>query len=211
MLYFFSGTDRDKVRAEMQKEIARAGKVAETVRVTDAHTPSDFHAAMQGGGMFGGLRVVVFQSVLQNEEMAPALLEALEMLKVASESFMLYEEKVDAATRKKIEKYAEKSVRFDSAKKERDNQMFELANALQRGDKKKLWVEYMHELAKGTAPEALHGILFWAAKQQFLKSNGEAKRHAESLVIALTELPHQSRRKGIDMEYALERFVLSVA
>ncbi len=210
MLYFFSGTDRDKVRAEMQKEIARAGKGAEVVRVTDVHALADFQVALQGGGMFGGARIVVLENVTQHEEMSVALFDSLESLRDSSESFVLYEEKVDASTRKRIEKYAETSVRYDSAKKERDNQMFELANALQRGDKKKLWVGYMRELSKGTAPEALHGILFWAAKQQYLKSSGGAKQQAEKLIIALTELPHESRRKGVDMEYALERFVLSI-
>lgn len=211
MLYFFSGTDRDKLRTEMQKEIARVGKGAEVVRVTDAHTLADFHAVLQGGGMFGGTRIVVLENVTQHEEMAGALFAALESLQESSESFVVYEEKVDAATRKRIEKYAEKSTRIDGAKKERDNHIFELGNALQRGDKKKLWVGYMRELSKGTAPEALHGILFWAAKQQFLKSSGAAKQKAEQLIIVLTELPHESRRKGVDMEYALERFVLSVA
>ncbi len=210
MLYFFSGTDRERARTAMQKEIVRVSKGSEVVRVTDAHTVSDFNAAMQGGGMFSsGPRVVVFENLLQHEEMSALLLDSLESLKTPPDTFFLFEEKVDAATRKKIEKYAEKSERFDAAKSERDNEAFEMAYALQRGDKKKLWVGYMNELAKGSAPEMLHGILFWAAKQQFLKSSGAAKQKAANTLTALVELPHEARRKGFDMEYALERFVLS--
>ncbi len=212
MLYFFSGTDRNKARTAMQKEIARVSKGGEVVRVTDAHTVSDFSAAMQGGGMFStGARTVVFENLLLHEELSAVLLDSLETLKTSTDTFFVFEEKTDAATRKKIEKYAEKSERFDAPKGERDNTAFDMANALQRGDKKNLWVSYMRELAKGSAPEMLHGILFWAAKQQFLKSNGAAKQKAARTLTELAELPHEARRKGFDMEYALERFVLSVA
>lgn len=212
MLYFFSGTDRDKARAAMQKEIARVSKGGEVVRVTDAHSVSDFYAGVQGGGMFSlGARIVVFENVLLHEEMAPLLFDSLEIVKESSDFFFVFEEKVDAATRKRIEKYAEKSERFDMPKSERDNTAFDMANALQRGDKKSLWVSYMRELSKGSAPEMLHGILFWAAKQQFMRSSGVGKLNAANILKELVELPHEARRKGFDMEYALERFVLSVA
>jgi hypothetical protein len=212
MLYFFSGTDREKARAAMHKQIESAAHEGETARVTDTHVVSDFNAALQGGGMFSlGTRSVLFENVLQHEEMSLLLINSLEELKKSRDTFFVFEEKVDAATRKKIEKYAEKSERFDAPKSARDNTAFDMANALQRGDKKSLWVSYMRELGKGSAPEMLHGILFWAAKQHFLKSNGAAKRKAGHLLAVLTELPHEARRKDFNMEYALERFVLSVA
>ncbi len=210
MLYFYSGTDREKARAAMQKEIERAALEGEVVRVTDTHTVSDFNAALQGGGMFSlGKRSVILENLLQHEEIALLLFDALERLQKSPDTFFLFEEKVDAATRKKIEKYAEKSERFDAPKSARDNTAFDMANALQRGDKKSLWVSYMRELSKGGAPEMLHGILFWAAKQHYLKSSGATKQKAGKLVAALTELPHKARRKGFDMEYALEHFVLT--
>lgn len=212
MLYFFSGTARDKVRAEMQKKVALVSRDGEAVRVTDAHGVSDFNAALQGGGMFStGVRTVVFENLLQHEEVSGLLLSSLEALKESVDAFFVFEEKVDAVTRKKIEKYAETTERFDAAKGERDNTAFDMANALQRGDKKGLWVSYMRELSKGSAPEMLHGILFWAAKQQLLKSNGAAKQKAVNTLTELVELPHEARRKGFDLEYALERFVLTVA
>lgn len=211
MLHFYSGTDRGKKSEALQKDIARVKEV-EIVRVTDAHTLEDFNVSLQGGGMFGATRAVVFENVLQHEDMAGVLLEKLEALKESTEHFFILEEKVDAATRKKVEKYAEKSERFDAGKSERDSSIFELANALQRRDKKKLWVGYMREIAKGSAPEMVHGVLFWAAKQQLLRSQTDAARsHAAHVVGDLAELPHLARRSGFDMEYALERFVLSVA
>lgn len=208
MLYLYTGTDRGKSRAALQKELARfENKKYSIVRVTDAHTVPDLSAALQGGGMFGGSRVVVFENVLLHEEMAPALFAALQFLSDSSEPYFILEEKVDAPTRKKLEKYAEKSERFDAAKGERDTGAFELGYAMQRRDKKAFWVGYMRELSKDSAPEMIHGILFWAAKQQLLRNTNDVR--AQKLVARLAELPHEARRKGFDLEYALEHFALS--
>ena len=214
MLYIFTGDDRSKVRAAIHKEIGRLAKNDyEIMRVTDVHALSDVHAALQGGGMFTKAHVVVFENVLQNEDMRQMVLDSLEVLQSAAAPFFILEEKVDAATRKRLERHEEKIERFDSAKESRDSAVFELAHALRRGDKKALWIGYMRERAKGSAPEMIHGILFWAAKQQFLKAenNTLARVRATATVVALAELPHEARRKGFDFECALERFVLSNA
>ena len=88
--------------------------------------------------------------------------------------------------------------------------VFRLADALRAGNKKALWVGYQRELQHGAAPEALHGVLFWAAKDMVLKSSGSAqKSHAKNLIAELATLPHEARRQGEDLEYALERFILS--
>ena len=213
MLYVFLGTDRVAARAAMQKKVTGEAKGRTVIRITDAHSLEDFSASLQGGGMFGEKQVVVFENILSREDIAIAFFAALTALAESSEPFFLFEEKLDAATKKKVEKYAETSEKYDAAKAAKDNQVFDLAYAMQRGDKKKLWVGYMRELAKGAAPEAIHGILFWAAKSQLLKSREGTSGYAraEKLVTSLVELPHEARRKGFDMEYALEAFVLSVA
>lgn len=210
MLYFYSGTDREKARAKMDADIAKtAGRGAQVLRVTDAHTLEDLHAALRGGGMFAQERVLVFESLSANAEMLDILLEALPLLSKATEAAFVFEERPLADLRKKIEKHAAKSEKFDAPKKERDSGVFAMANALRRGDKKALWVSYMRELAKETAPEAIHGVLFWAAKDMYLKDGGTDGR-ARRLVADLAALPHEARRRGEDVEYALERFVLCV-
>ncbi len=217
MLYFFHGSDRDKARDALSKALEKSSKKADIVRITDAHTPADLQAVLQGPGMFapvGKGRVVVLDSIIggANEEMRQTLIDALKMMKESDEEFFVLEGALDAATRKQIEKFAEKSEKFDAAKKEKDNSIFALANALQRRDKKALWVGLMQEYAKSAAPEAVHGLLFWGAKQMLMKSRESKERaHAEFLVAELAELPHAARRRGEELEYALERFVLSQA
>jgi len=182
--------------------IMKVSVIAEEFRARYLSSPTDPNA-------FEG-RAVVFDGVCSNDEMRALVLQSLAVLKASADHYIIFEEKPDAATRKQIEKYAETSEKFDAVKQKDSSSIFSLANALRRGDKKALWVGYQRELASGKAPEAIHGVLFWGAKEMFLKSGaGAAKDRAGKLIATLAELPHESRRKGIELEYAIERFVLS--
>jgi DNA polymerase III delta subunit len=211
MLYFFIGTDREKARTQMNAAIARAAGKSTVVRISDAHTVADLEMALRGAGMFDTTRVVVFDSVCANEEMRAILLDALPRISKSPDAFFLLEEKPDAQTKRTIEKYAEKTEKFDAVAQKKENFIFALANALRRGDKKTLWLGYQRELAAETAPEAIHGVLFWGAKDMLLKSRPASaeRRRAEQLIAELAELPHEARRKGVELEYALEALILS--
>ena len=213
MLHFFSGTDREKTRGAMNAEIESAAKTlqAEVLRITDANSPEDLRAALQGPGMFGVSRVLVLEGVFTNEEMSPLVLETLPRLSKSEDTVFLYEEKPNAELRRKIEKYAETRVRYDAPGKAKDNTVFALAGALARGDRKALWVGYQRALARGERAEAIHGILFWGAKKMLLsaRKNSVEYHRGSELVAALAELPHEARRRGFELEYALERFILS--
>ncbi len=206
MLYFFTGTDTEKVRDAANTAVEKSTKNKSVVRVTDAHSTADLEASLGGAGMFGEERIVVLDNVLGNEELREKLLARLKDISESKDVFFMLESGVDAEMRKSVEKYADRTERFDAPKKERDNSIFSLANDLQRGKRKELWVGYQRELLKGNAPEAIHGTLFWAAKQAFLRSDTPRSR---TLIAQLAELPHEARRKGFDLEYALEHFVLS--
>jgi LmbE family N-acetylglucosaminyl deacetylase len=208
MLIFYSGTDTEKLRAKLNAAIAKTN--SEVVRITDAHSLHDLHAALGGAGMFAiGKRIVVLDNVLANPEMSEVVLARLPRIAKESDTYVLVASEMNAATRKMIEKYAEKSERFDAAKGTKEETVFALANALQAGKKKDLWVGYRREMAGGKSPESIHGVLFWAAKQQVLRSPADAR--AKRLVARLAELPHEARRAGFDMEYALEHFVLALS
>ncbi len=207
MLYLYLGVDREKARKKMAVDIEKV-KGAEIVRITDSHTIDDLRAALHGGGMFGEKRVVVLDGVFVNEEMRNVVLNALLHMKSSDEAYFILEGRLDAETRKTLEKHAATLERFDAIKKKEDGKIFSLAYALKGGDKKRLWVEYQRALARDDAPEAIHGVLFWGAKDIFLKSSGRARERAGRLVAELAELPHEARRQGFELEYALERHVL---
>jgi hypothetical protein len=208
MLYLFLGTDRKKARDAMNSAIKKLPH-RERVHITDAHSLADLAAALSGGGMFGETRAVILDGVFANEELRQRLLERLPQLAEASDDFFVFEEKLDAATKRSVAKYAESVETFDAPKGEKDNAIFRLRFALEKGDKKALWVGLMHEYASGKAPEVVHGFLFWAAKQIVLNARMAQGQRGRKLLARLAELPHESRRRGMELEYALERFVLS--
>ncbi|MDB5237987.1 MAG: hypothetical protein JWM46_257 [Candidatus Kaiserbacteria bacterium] len=209
MLYFYTGTDTETIRGKLSAILEKAAQKTEVLRITDAHTRNDLIAALSGGGLFGGARTIMLDNVMLNVEMREYALDQVKAMRDSVDTFYVYESALDAATRKQVEKYAEKSEKFEVAKTvKKDNSIFELAAALQRGKKKDLWVGYQREIAAGKAPEAIHGALFWGAKQMLLRENSA---RARGLVAALAELPHEARRRGFEFEYALEHFVLSVA
>lgn len=208
MLYLFSGTDADKAREALNASLEKAAKNARVLRITDVHSRADLEAALQGSGLFGGEQLVVLDNVYLNDELRELLSTRIPALSKAKEAYFMLEGALDAATRKGIEKYATKFERFDSKAAKKNETIFLLANALQAGKKKDLWVGYQRELAAGKAPEAIHGVLFWAAKQAFLRNDSPRSR---TLVATLAELPHEARRRGTELEYALEQFVLTIA
>lgn len=214
MLHLITGTDRDKARAALDTEVKKVK--GEVVRITDAHTLADLQTALQGRGMFDPFgqdakKAVVLDGVFANPEMGAAVLSGLPRLRDSEEHIFIIEEKLDAASKKQIEKYAEESKKFDAPKKVEQKTIFQLANALKRGDKKALWISYQRELLTNP-PEAIHGVLFWGAKQYALSARGEADVQRASILVAqLAELPHEARRKGMELEYALEKFALSIA
>jgi hypothetical protein len=164
--------------------------------------------------MFGEKRAVVLDGAFANEEMRAIVLEALPHLEDSDEPFFILEGKLDADTRKKLEKHAESMQKFDlpaGGQAQKGGEIFALAGALRRGDKKRLWVEYQRALSREEAPEAVHGVLFWAAKDMFLKSRGAPQARAKELVATLAELPHEARRRGEELEYALERYLLGIS
>jgi len=212
MLFLYSGTDRDKARAAMNAAVVQVSKKGgEIIRVSDVSSAADVRAALSARGMFeSGARTVVLDGVCVNEELRAITFDLLPLLAESEDHIFIFEEKPDAATRRALEKYTKTSEKFDAVKGEREDTFFAVTGAFRAGKKKELWVLLQREYASGKAPEMLHGTLFWAAKQMVLKprASSDAVR-GKKLVAALAELPHRARRAGEDLEYALERFVLS--
>ena len=211
MLHLYTGTDRMKARAAMNAAVAAHAQGMPVIHITDVHTMDDLDAALRGGGMFAGVRAVVLDGLFDREDMCERVMGAMDDMAASAEHFFMYTEKLDAATRRQIEKHAAVSEQFDLPKKaDKSSSVFALGNALRARDKKALWVSYQRELADDTAPEAIHGVLFWAAKQGLLAARTDAEeRRGKKLVAILAALPHEARRQGMELEYALERFALS--
>lgn len=207
MLHLVTGTDSDRAREYLNEAVEKVAKNAAVIRITDAHRVADLQMSFQGGGMFGRKQVVVLDGTLTNDEMRDVVMGQLDPLKKSTDTFFIFESAPDAATRKQLEKYAETKERFDAAKTAKPETIFGLVRSLQSAKKKDLWVGYQREIAKGKAPEAIHGMLFYAAKDALLRNPKDDR--AKKLVAKLAALPHEARRRGYEFEYALEEFVLA--
>lgn len=86
-----------------------------------------------------------------------------------------------------------------------------LANALASRAPDKLWLEIVRALRAGDAPEMLHGLLHWKARD-LLEKGGRAwpAPEARKLSFDLISLIMDSRRKGLDLSQSLERFALAI-
>ncbi|HEY4520024.1 MAG TPA: hypothetical protein VJH33_03235 [Candidatus Paceibacterota bacterium] len=209
MLYIYFGSDREKVRLEVGEALMRYAKT-DVVRITDVHALGDVQSVCGGSNLFGDARTVVLDGLFSNIESWGVVERALPYMQKAQDTFFIVEEKLNAATLRTLKEHAKDVVRFDVKKEERGGEIFALANTLKRKDKKMLWIEYQKALARGEAPEAIHGVLFWGAKDMVLRARDvQGTSRAQSLIIKLTELPHEARRKGVELEYALEQFLLS--
>lgn len=211
MLYVYTGTDRAKAREAMWKAVhISAGKQGVIERIGEGATvANDVLRTLSSKGLFGGDKTIVIDGVFENEEAREALLNNIEPIAASPDTFYVFEEKIDAASLRLMKKHLAGYEKFDAPKKE-ENNVFALANALKRGEKKALWLSYVEQIGRGNAPEALHGILFWAAKSMLLaaRAGTEPELRAKKLVAGLAQLPHESRRRGIELEYALEHFIL---
>lgn len=210
MLHVYLGTDRQKVRRAMWKVAEAAAKSAgaEVDRITEGETVRhDVERSLAGGGLFAARRVVILDELAATDA-REFLLEALPRLSASGETFFLFEEKPDAETKKLLKKYAtEEPVVYDVPKQLRDNSAFQVAESFVRRDKKQVWVAYVRALQKGNAPEAIHGALFWKVKTLLFRT--PASHDLRKMIAELASLPHEARRAGIELEYALEHYLLT--
>ena len=214
MLHVYLGTDRGSARANMWESAQKIAKKEEATieRIVDgAEAINDIRRALAGGGLFSTARVVLLDGLLENAEVRDSIGALFEQMEKSPTPFFIFEEKLDAETKRSLKKHAEVFEETNALKKEKDNSVFAVANALGARDRKKLWISYISALVSGSAPEAIHGMLFWKVKSLLL-ANGRGGKFKEpelrELVGELAELPHEARRGGVEFEFALEKYIL---
>lgn len=214
MLYVYYGTDEKASRAKLRRAMEALQKrvpYAHILRVTDESEIS-MKDILESQGLFHPKQVIFFDGALSNKAIRDDVFKYIKEIKKSEHIFFVHEEKLLAAHEKKLKQYAEKLEKSDQkevgSKKEN---AFALANALGGGKRSEVWVEYRKALLKGAVPEALHGMLFWKVKDMLLKGRcGERESEYKKMLGVLAEMPHKTRRDGVELEYALEEFILNL-
>ena len=230
MLYSFFGTDIVKTRAAAQDFIATQG--AQVTRFTgDSWTKGEMEQALGSTSLFGGADLYVLDTPGDNTEMQEYVFKNMKEVAGSPNTFVLIEGKVLAPQKKKIEKHSKESTEY-TLEKEKPFNIFALADALLRKDKKSLWILYTEAKNAGHAGEEILGTLFWQVKVLMLASKTESAEEAgvsnfpyskakralntfsvkeiETMMSTLVTIYHEGHSGIKEIDIALEEWILSI-
>ncbi|MDR3557992.1 MAG: hypothetical protein P4L61_00515 [Candidatus Pacebacteria bacterium] len=244
MIYLLHGADTDKSRLKMHEladSLKKKKPDAAYFKMDAEHwNQAELEEYCGGQGLFENKFIIVLDHLMDDEDIVPVLLEQIEVIAASPNVFIVLEGKLDKDSLKKFEKNAEKVQEFEetsaqkmatASSKERFN-VFSLAEALGKRDRRNLWVLYRRALLENISPEEIHGTLFWQAKSIALarqaKSAKEAgikefpfskakayasnfsEKESSELLSRLIHISHDSRRGLSDISLALEELALTV-
>lgn len=215
MLYLFHGSDAHKVRAKALAWVAAArAKVPDAYYLRlepNAVTEESLRDALSTQGLFFSKTLVLLDDPFDQKQAAEAVLALLPELAASPNAVAILAPKLLAARAKKIEAVAEKTFKIDAAAKPQRGFNSALVGALGAKDGPGLWKEIVKAYRQGDAPEMIHGLLHWKARDLMQGGRGawtpeEARRLSRTLI----ELLADSRGKDLELTLALERFALSL-
>lgn len=229
MIYLFYGTDVEKTRAKAFEWVAKARTKEPNLAYARLAREELSDAALEDAALSGGLFVARLLVLIDdpfpaaraaNDEeesgetgTASVLEEHLDALAASDNAIVILAPKLPAAKAKKIAAKAKMEYKYDKPASREVERGFNsnLVNALSARSRDKLWLEINRALSAGDAPEMLHGLLHWKARD-LMEKGGRAWTAEESrqLSLDLIRLLQDSRRGGLDLPLALEKFSLAV-
>lgn len=231
MLYLFTGSDVEKARSKAFAFVAAARAKAPNlayIRLTrEEITEPALMDAESAGGLFHRRLLVLLDDPFAKTKVSEeegvdieaetgnsGLVEAHVPALIASDNaIVLLAPKLAAPKAKKLAACATKAYVFDKPATQEAVRGFNttLVNALAVRSREKLWLEVVRALRAGDAPEMLHGLLHWKARD--LMEKGAPKwspAEARALSLNLITLLQETRRKSLDLSTSLEHFALSI-
>ncbi|MEX0930849.1 MAG: hypothetical protein WDZ68_00995 [Candidatus Paceibacterota bacterium] len=233
MLYVFYGNDTVAVRSKAHAFVDEQAKDEMTLNTIEAdnYYLDMIRNAVRSISLFSGNYVYLIDTPKQSAELQSELMEMLGEMSTSPHTFIVVEETLLAPERKKYEKYANQIEERKREQKEVFN-MFSLADALSRKDKKLLWLVLNDAVRAGLSSEEIISMLWWqlktlriasvtaSAKEAGMKDfpYNKAKRalgkfktgEIEALSQSLLTYYHDARRGQVDLDLALEQWVLSL-
>lgn len=216
MIYLFHGSDSAKARAKAFQWVAAARAKqpdAPYLRLSaDAITEEALAEASASQGLFFSKTLVLLDDPFSLSESGELVMGSLDELAASQNPIAILAPKLLASRVKKIEAKAEKAFSFDEkVKKEARGFNSALVNALASKNGDALWTEIQKAYRKGDAPEMLHGLLHWKARDMMEKGSATwGKDGARELSRELIELLSDSRSGDLPLKENLERFALSL-
>lgn len=227
MIYLFYGSDVEKVRRRAFEWIAAAKEkepnLAYVRLAREELTDAALEDVASAGGLFVQRLLILIDDPYpkaraadaeEDEEAAPSVFEEhLDALAASDNAMVILAPKLPAAKAKKLVAKAKVAYRYDAPAPREDARGFNagLVNALASRSRERLWLEINRALHAGDAPEMLHGLLHWKARDLMEKGSRAWKpQESRQLSLTLIGLLQDSRRKGLDLALSLERWSLSI-
>lgn len=226
MIYLFYGTDVSKVREKAFAWVSAAKIKEPSLAYLRLAREELTNAALEDASLSGGLfvkRLLIlvddpFPSArsgsgedAESEEGGSVLEEHLDALSASNNVIIILAPKLVAAKAKKLIAKAKASYHYEKPAGSSRGFNTNLVSALAARNREKVWTELHRALRAGDAPEMLHGLLHWKARDLMEKgSRAWTNAEARTLSLSLIALLQESRRGGLDLSLSLEKFALSV-
>jgi hypothetical protein len=232
MIYLFHGTDVEKVRTKAFEWIAKARakepNLAYARLAREELTANALEDSALSGGLFVSRLLVLIDDPFPASRTADAeeeeeadeekasrniLEDHLDNLATSDNAIIILAPKLTAAKAKKLALKARMEYKYDKPASFEAKRGFNgnLVDALGARNREKLWLEVNRALYAGDAPEMLHGLLHWKARDLMAKgSRAWTSQESRQLSLSLIELLQSARRGGLDLSRSLEKFALSV-
>jgi DNA polymerase III delta subunit len=230
MVVFFYGTNRTAVRDAGSRYCETIGTAVTSI---DESTYSEgcITAHIGATSLFGGTEIFLIDTPSSDVLYQAEVLDTLPEMAASPNVFVVLEGHVLADIKKKYAKHAASMEEYSAEKGERFN-VFQIAEALARKDKKHMWVLLQQARIFGIRDEETIGIMWWQLKAlrlakittsaeeagmkeyPYKKAKQAVKifagREIEALSQSLLELYHHGHQGKRDMDTALERWVLTL-
>ena len=230
MIYLFHGSDVEKVRTKAFEWVAKARSkepnLAYVRLAREEITPAALEDAALSGGLFVKRLLILIDDPFpstrvimdeedseEKEDMGTVFEDHLDTLAASDNAIIILAPKLTATKAKKIAAKAKVVYTYDKSVVREDARGFNtnLVNALTARSREKLWLEINRALYAGDAPEMLHGLLHWKARDLMSKGSHAWKpQESRQLSLALITLLQNSRRGGLNLSLSLEHLALSI-
>jgi len=237
MLYVIHGTDVSKARSALHKMVDALVAKKPDAAVVPVEGITEFGAEelegyIAGQGLFEKNFIVVFDHILKSEEATEQIQALLPAIAESSNVFLILEEKISAPVLNNLQKQAAKVVSFEKPEEKQTFNIFSLADALGKRDRKALWVTYQKAKLAGLPDEQMHGTLLWQVRSMLLaRASRDAKEaglapfvfskssryeknypglELPKLSADLVAVLHDARRGIAEFDIGFEKLLLSI-
>ena len=229
MIYLFYGSDVEKTRAKAFEWVAKAREKEPNLAYIRLAREELSAATLEDAALSGGLFVKRLLILIDDpfptarasdeeegdkkENIGALLEEHIDALAASDNAIIILAPRLAATKVKKLVAKAKVVYKFDAPIAREAIRGFNanLVNTLAARSREKLWLEINRALRAGDAPEMLHGLLHWKARDLMEKGSRVWKpKESRALSLSLISLLQSSRRGGLDLSLSLERFALSL-